>query len=146
MGGVIEQRIKGYWSPLAFFSRHWSKADLNKSAFNKELWAIKTARNHFCHILESRRFHVLTDHKPLVDAIHKNEPNWSVSQQKAFSRIMEMTSDLRHLSGIENVVADALSRPPQGPVAPAVAATAGSGTRREVVATNSTDPPTWCMQ
>jgi cleavage and polyadenylation specificity factor subunit 1 len=119
MGGVIEQKIRGHWRPLAFFSRHWSKAEAKGEAFRKELTAIKTACGHFRHILEGREFHVLTDHKPLVAAMHKKDPNWPQYYHSAFNRISEFTSDIRHLPGSDNAVADMLSRPPQEPERPA---------------------------
>jgi hypothetical protein len=66
-------------------------------------------------------FHVLTDHKPLCFALHRLSDVWTARQQRHLSYIAEFTSDVRHVAGVENVVADALSRP-----AAAVTATAPS--------------------
>jgi cleavage and polyadenylation specificity factor subunit 1 len=44
---------------------------------------------------------------------------WSARQQRQLSYIAEYTSDIRHVAGKENVVADALSRPAAAVAAPA---------------------------
>jgi hypothetical protein len=59
-----------------------------------------------------RQFRLLTDHKPLVTSLFRTTPPWSARQQRQLSFIAEFTSDFRHTPGQENVVADALSRPP----------------------------------
>jgi hypothetical protein len=38
---------------------------------------------------------------------------WTARQHRQLSYIAEHTSDIRHLSGLQNVVAGALSRPPE---------------------------------
>jgi hypothetical protein len=54
---------------------------------------------------------VLTDHKPLTFALHRVSDAWSARQQHQLSYIAEYTSDVRHVAGVDNMVADALSRP-----------------------------------
>ena len=39
-----------------------------------------SALRHFRHLLEGRSFHVLTDHKPLVSALHRARDAWSARQ------------------------------------------------------------------
>ena len=70
------------------------------------------ALHHFRFELEGRKFHILTDHLPLVSALSRVSPPWSSRQQRQLSYISEFTSDLRHTPGAANVVADNLSRPP----------------------------------
>jgi predicted ArsR family transcriptional regulator len=53
----------------------------------------------------------LTDHKPLTFAHTRTANAWSARQQRQLSAIAEYTTDIRHVAGSENVVADALSRP-----------------------------------
>jgi hypothetical protein len=55
---------------------------------------------------------ILTDHKPLVTSLFRTTPPWLARQQRQLSFIAEFTSNIRHTTGQENVVADALSRPP----------------------------------
>ena len=72
-------------------------------------------RNHlpFLFLLEGRQFQLFTDHKPLVAAMTRRvTPPQSARQQRHVAYISELTTDLSHTPGSENVVADALSRPP----------------------------------
>ena len=59
--------------------------------------------------MEGKPFTAYTDHKPLTFAIG-NSAVQSPSQTRHLSFISEFTTDKRHLSGKQNVVADALSR------------------------------------
>ena len=109
---TLEQYVSGSWQPLAFYSRQLRAAELKYSAFDRELLAIYLSIRHFRYFLEGRTFAIFTDHKPLVDAISKVADPWSARQQRHLSFISEFTTDLRHLSGKDNVVADCLSRAP----------------------------------
>ena len=51
---------------------------------------------HFRFLLEGRSFHVLTDHKPLVFALHRARDAWSARQGRHLAYVAEFTSDLRH--------------------------------------------------
>ena len=73
------------------------------------------ALRHFRFELKGRRFHIITDHLPLVSALFRVSPPWSARQQRQLSYISEFTSDIRHATGSANVVADNLSRPPLSP-------------------------------
>ena len=112
LGATLEQYVSGSWQPLAFYSRQLRAAELKYSAFDRELLAIYLSIRHFRYFLEGRTFAIFTDHKPLVDAISKVADYWSARQQRHLSFISEFTTDLRHLSGKDNVVADCLSRAP----------------------------------
>jgi hypothetical protein len=63
-------------------------------------------------MLEGREFAVFTDHKPLTSALKRVSEPWTARQQRQLAYIAEYTSDLRHIAGVANVVADTLSRPP----------------------------------
>ena len=60
--------------------------------------------------MEGRTFFVLTDHKPLTHVFDKIVDAWSDHQCRHISEISEYMTDMRHVVGAENVVADALSR------------------------------------
>jgi len=73
------------------------------------LAAVLAVRN-FRWALEGRQFYIQTDHKPLTQAILRLSDPWTARQQRHLAYLAEYTSDLRHLTGKENSVADALSR------------------------------------
>lgn len=110
IGGVLEQFQHGKWRPLAFFSRQLRPPERKYSAFDRELLAVHLAIRHFRYFLEGRPFAVYTDHKPLTFAFAKMSDPWSARQQRHLTAISEYTTDVRHIAGKENVVADALSR------------------------------------
>jgi len=61
---------------------------------------------------------VLMDHKPLTFALHRQGDAWSAQQQRHLLYVSEYTTDIRHVAGALNMVADALSRPPDMPQLP----------------------------
>ena len=110
IGGVLSQLVDGSWQPLAFFSRQLHSAEQKYSAFDRELLALYQAVRHFRYFLEARDFIVYTDHKPLTLAFGKVSDPWSPRQQRHLAYISEFCTDVRHVSGKDNHVADALSR------------------------------------
>ena len=113
VGGVLQQRPSSVvpWEPLGFFSKKLIGPQLNYSAFDRELLAVVLGLRHYRYMLEGRAFHILTDHKPLTFALKRVSEPWSQRQCRSLSAIAEMTHDIRHVSGVDNVVADCLSRP-----------------------------------
>ncbi len=110
VGGVLEQLVDGSWKPLAFFSRQLQPSQRKYSAFDRELLGLYLAVRHFRHFLEGRPFVAYTDHKPLTFAFAKSSDPWSPRQQRHLACISEFTTDVRHIAGKDNSVADALSR------------------------------------
>ncbi|GFO45008.1 hypothetical protein PoB_007151300 [Plakobranchus ocellatus] len=90
-------------------SRKLSDAEKKYSAFDRELLASYSAVKHFRHFLEGRPFTLYTDHKPLTFAL-SSETDRSPRQTRYLAFIAEFTTDIRHIKGKFNVVADALSR------------------------------------
>lgn len=84
IGGVLEQFLDGNWKPLAFFSRKLDKAQKSYSTFDRELLAMHSAVKHFAYFLEGRRFHIYTDHKPLMFALASSSEHWTPRQQASF--------------------------------------------------------------
>ena len=109
VGAQLQQFRNGLWHPIAFFSRKLSSAEQKYSAFDKELLSAYLAVKHFRHFLEGRNFVIFTDHKPLTFAL-SSKTEKSPRQSRHLSFIAEFTSDVRHIGGKDNVVADALSR------------------------------------
>jgi len=119
VGAVLEQKEGPSWRPVAFFSKSLKGPELKYSAYDRELLAIKLALAHFRHIVEGlppALFHVATDHRPLTSTKPFAPSNKGRTQadrvERTWQFISELTTDIRHLPGKDNVVADALSRAP----------------------------------
>lgn len=110
IGAVLQQFIDGAWQPLAFFSKRLRTPEQRYSAFDRELLALHLSIRHFRYFLEGRVFTAYTDHKPLTFAFSKVSAPWSARQQRHLTAISEFTTDVRHIEGKRNHVADALSR------------------------------------
>ena len=76
----------------------------------RELLAVYLALKHFKHFIEGRTFHVSTDHKPLTYALSARADRHSPRQARQLDFIAQFTTDIRHVRGTDNAVADALSR------------------------------------
>ena len=110
VGAVVQQRSGDRVEPLMFFSRKLKPAQTHYSTYDKELLAIFLAVKHFQYLLEGRDFRIITDHKPLVSAFQTISER-SPIQKRYLSFVSQFTTDIIHIAGEENVVADALSRP-----------------------------------
>jgi cleavage and polyadenylation specificity factor subunit 1 len=107
MGAVLQLRVQGVWQTLAF-SRKLSQAQQNYNANDRELLEICEAVRYFRHMLEARHFVIFTDHKPLIFAFHQKDK----CSPRLFTHldfISQFTTDIRHISGKDNMVADILS-------------------------------------
>jgi hypothetical protein len=89
--------------PLLNFSKTLNLAQQKYRANDRELLAIYGAVKHFRHVLEARHF-IFTDHKPITYAFQH----------------------VRHISGHDNVVADALSHVESVTASPSCVALAAS--------------------
>jgi ribonuclease HI len=110
MGAVLQQRVQNPWQPLAFFSRKLSPAQQKYSAYDRELLAIYEALKHFRHKQEACHFTIFTDHKPLKYAFKQKKDKCSPRQFNRLDYISQFKTDIRHISGQDNIVADTLSR------------------------------------
>ena len=112
VGGVLQQMSQGAWRPIAFFSARLKPAETRYSTFGRELLAMYLAIRHFRHFLEGREFCVFTDHKPLTFALKSSPDRHSPREIRHLDYVSQFTSDIRHVPGRDNSVADALSRVP----------------------------------
>ena len=110
VGAVLQQQIEGVWHPISYFSKKLRPAETRYSTFNCELLAIFLAIKHFRHFVEGRDFHVATDHKPLTFALAKASDKYTPRQIRHLDYVAQFTTDIRHVAGLNNPVADALSR------------------------------------
>jgi hypothetical protein len=112
LGAAIQQRSpRQVRRLLRFFSAQLDKAQVNYSAFNRELLEVVAAIRHCRYMLEGCGFVVFTDPKPLVGALHRRSDLVSARQQRHLSFIAEFAPTIRHITGKYNIVADTLSRP-----------------------------------
>jgi RNase H-like domain found in reverse transcriptase len=108
VGAVFQQHVaRGGTQPLGFFSAKLDTAQHKYSAFDRELLACYLAVRHLRWMLEGRKFCIYSDHKPLTFAQHRASDAWSARQQRYLSYVAEYTSDIRHVPGRQNCVADA---------------------------------------
>ena len=110
IAGVLNQTHNGTKSPLAFFSRRTSGAESRYSAFDLELLAIYHSILHFRHLLEGRKFSILTDQKLLTRSMLKTQDPVSNRQRQQLAFISEFCTELSHVHSVDNTVADSLSR------------------------------------
>lgn len=110
VGAVLQQFVDGLWQPISYFSRKLTPPETRYSTFDRELLAIYLAIKHFRHYVEGCNFYVVTDHKPLIYSLFSNSNRYSPRQVHHLDYISQFTSDIRHVSGRDNPVADALSR------------------------------------
>ena len=61
-------------------------------------------------MVETRHYIIFTDHKHLVIAFNQKKDKCSPQQFKYLDYISQFTTDIRHICGRDNIIADALSR------------------------------------
>jgi cleavage and polyadenylation specificity factor subunit 1 len=110
MGVVLQQRVNNAWQPLAFFSRKLNPAQQKYSAYDREQLAVYEAVKHFRYMLEARHFTIYIDHKPITYTFQQKRDKCSPRQFNHLDFVSQFTTDIRHISGQDNVVADTLSR------------------------------------
>lgn len=110
IGGVLKQFHDNEWQPLGFMSEKLAPNQKNWSTYDRELLAAFRAVKKFRHMLEGRQFTIFTDQKPLSFALQQKPEKCSPRQFRQLDFISQFTTDIRHVSGKDNNIADALSR------------------------------------
>ena len=110
IGAVLQQRTNDTWQPLGFLTKPLNSAQRKYSAYDRELLAMYTAIKRFRHAVEGRNFIIFTDHKPLTYAFSQNPDKCSPRQFWQLDYIGQFKTDIRHIKGLNNNVADVLSR------------------------------------
>lgn len=111
IGAVLQTQIEGTWCPLGFYSKKMSETQQKYSTYDRELLAVYMALQHFHIMFEGRELIVYTDHKPLIYAFNNmSKGNETPRRTRQLLYISEFTTDIRHVEGSSNVVADSLSR------------------------------------
>ncbi|GFX34249.1 hypothetical protein TNCV_3225991 [Trichonephila clavipes] len=110
VGGFLMQLGQNNWEPVAFLSVKLSKSQQKWSTYDRELMAMYISVKRFRHMLEGRDFIIYTDQKPLMYAFMQNPDKCSPRQWRHLDFISQFSTDVRHINGTRNAVADALSR------------------------------------
>ena len=74
------------------------------------LYAVYLALKHFNYFLQARDFTIFTDHLALTKAIGAPSTTYSTREIMHLDYIAPYITDIRHVKGKDNAVADALSR------------------------------------
>lgn len=97
--------------PIAYVSKALGVKAQGLSTYEKEYLAIIMAVDHWRHYLQTSPFVILTDQKSLT---HLKDQKLSTPwQHKAPTKLMGLTYKIIYKKGVDNKVADALSRVPQ---------------------------------
>ena len=110
IGAVLEQFIGTSWQPLAFFSRQPRPPERKYSAFDRELLALHLAIRPLPILFGGPRICCLYRPQATYFCFGKVSDHWSPWQQRHLACISEFTTNVHHVAGKENHVADALSR------------------------------------
>ena len=105
VGAELSQLQGSVCVPLAFFSKKLLPPQTKYSAFDRELLAMYLATKYFRHYLEGKPFTLYTDHKPLTFALGSDSDRLP-RQMRHLSFVAEFTTDIRHIKGPDNMVAD----------------------------------------
>lgn len=110
VGAVLNQIVNGKAQPLAFFSQRMSETEKRYSTYDRELLAMYKAVKHFRFLIEGRKCHIFSDHKPLTFAFQQKTDKVSPRQLRHLDFISQFTTDIRFVKGQDNNTADFLSR------------------------------------
>ncbi|GBM46909.1 Retrovirus-related Pol polyprotein from transposon 17.6, partial [Araneus ventricosus] len=110
IGSSLMQLSGDKWEPIAFLSMKLSKSQRNWSTYDRELYAIYASIKKFRHMLEGRNFSIYTDQKPLIFAFKQKPEKCSPRQIRHLDYISQFSTDIRHVNGKDNIIADTLSR------------------------------------
>ncbi|WMV35274.1 hypothetical protein MTR67_028659 [Solanum verrucosum] len=94
--------------PVAFLSQSLSRKHQGLSTYEKELIALLLAVEKWRHYLHPQHFIVKTDHFSLK--FLQNQKITTALQHKGLTKLMGLSFEIQYKKGVENVVADALSR------------------------------------
>lgn len=108
-GAVLQQQgPDGSLRPLSYFSRKFTAAQRKYSTIEKEALALVLAARHFQVYLSARPTTVFSDHNPLTFLHRMKDSNARIMRWSLL--LSEFDLDIKHIRGLDNVVADALSR------------------------------------
>ncbi|XP_069163371.1 uncharacterized protein [Procambarus clarkii] len=111
LGSVLSQTDeKGVEHPVAYHSKKFTPSQLNYSVIEKETLALINSVQHFEVYLTSNGHPILvrTDHNPLKFLAQFKQKNLRLTRWSL--HLQQYPLQIEHIKGVDNVVADALSR------------------------------------
>lgn len=110
VGASLQQECGQQILPIAFFSKKLSQAQQKYSAYDRELLAVYESVKYFKEILQGQEVIIKTDHKPLIYAFKQRSDKATPRQARQLDLIAQFSTNIKHISGTDNIVADTLSR------------------------------------
>jgi hypothetical protein len=113
IGAVLQQTDKdGEVRPVGFYSRKLTPAEERYSTYDRELVGLRDSCLHFRYQLLGVPFTVRTDHSSLRWIL--SQPDLTAIRQRWLAILSQFQmTEISHVAGKDNVVADALSRYPE---------------------------------
>lgn len=87
-----------------------SQTQQKYSAYDRELLAVYESVKYFKEILQGQEAIIKTDHKPLIYAFKQRSDKAALRQARQLDLIAQFSTNIKHISGTDNIVADTLSR------------------------------------
>ena len=116
IGAVLEQYYQEVWQPIEFWSRKLKPAETRYSVTDKEwLAVVEAVSSHWRFLLEGQKIIVRTDHKPLIGKLSNatSIPPLLHRHLRWIERLAPFCIEYQYISGLENQIADSLSRAPE---------------------------------
>ena len=112
VGGVLQVKRDGEWLPSAYYSRQLRGPEHRYSATELEALALVETVKHFAYHLYGRSFVAYTDHRPLEQLLSSTRLNPRLA--RLAYKLQHWLIQVRYLPGVDNTMADALSREERG--------------------------------
>jgi transposase InsO family protein len=110
LGAVLLQEHKGELKPIEFLSKQFDDTQKNWHASDKELFGCIYAIKRWRHYLISAPFLLDTDHKNLCKLFNEPSTRGESRKERWAATLMEYQFVASHIRGVDNVIADFLSR------------------------------------
>ncbi|GBG90326.1 hypothetical protein CBR_g50575 [Chara braunii] len=108
IGAVLQQDDGNGYRPVEFMSARMPSEKVATSTYERELYALRQALEHWKHYLLGRHFKVYSDHETLRWL--KTQTKMTPKLTRWAAKIDQYDFELKPVKGKYNVVADALSR------------------------------------
>ena len=114
LGAVLLQRqLSGELKPVAYVSRSMIPTEMRYAQIEKEALAFTWACERLSDYLVGMKFHIHTDHKPLVPLFStKHLEELPIRIQRFRLRMMQYNFTISHVPGKDLIITDTLSRAP----------------------------------